>query len=57
MQHPDCAALRLRVCMQAFLNSFKRARFEREDKHGNLDLGARLSSLCLMPPPESASFL
>lgn len=26
--------------MQAFLKSFKRARFEREDKHGGLDLGA-----------------
>lgn len=25
---------------QAFLNSFKRARVEREDKHGALDLGA-----------------
>ena len=51
LQCPDWTALKLQVCMQAFLNSFKRARFECEDKHGNLDLGARLPSLCLMPPP------
>jgi hypothetical protein len=28
-------------CVQAYLNAFKRARFEREDKHGNLDLGTQ----------------
>jgi len=32
-------------CAQAFLHSFKRARIEREDKHGGLDLGA--SCMCL----------
>ena len=51
LQRPEWTALKLHVCMQAFLNSFKRARFECEDKHGNLDLGVRLSSLCLLPSP------